>query len=236
MNTRVRFHALTFALAGALWAAAAGATSWELTITLSGPGADAMQIRVCDTQTGAIIGTYASNAHQATNDFTVDFNGQAGADVSLSPNRPYTLTFIGWNKSCYIEGNMPPGQTNYDDFWTINGTTNAVTHVSGPFLQDVWGFPGATCGGPPPLDLQLVIDSQTRVGDKIIFKLRGTASGGTGPYTFSWTQATMTTGANVNPSLATRTILISQSYTVTCTVTNAVGSLTKSILLEGGLR
>jgi len=237
MNRSIRTRALVVALASCLWTTVAGANAWELMIQLSGPNASAMQIRVCETATGHVVGTYMSNAYQGANDFTVDFNNTGGADVSLPAGVQYTLTFVGWNKSCYIEGSMPPNQPNYDDTWSIDGNTNVVTHLSGPGLQDVGGFPGATCGAPPPpFNLQLTIDSMTRIGDKVVYKLRGTASGATGGYTFSWTQATMTTGATVNPSLATRTILNTQSYTVTCTAVNAAGTVTKSILLDGGLR
>ncbi|MGH7731521.1 MAG: hypothetical protein ACRENJ_09780 [Candidatus Eiseniibacteriota bacterium] len=125
------------------------AVPWELHVQLVGPGANAMQIRVCETATGSVVGTFWSNDIQSADDFTVDFNGQSGADIQLTVDVTYTFTFVGWGKSCYVSGNMPPGQPSYDDSWVVDGNANTVTHISGPNLQRVYGFPGATCALPP---------------------------------------------------------------------------------------
>src|SRR5258706_5468868 len=237
MNRSIRIRTFAVLLASCLWTTLAGANAWELMIQLSGPNSSAMQIRVCETATGHVVGTYMSNAYQGANDFTVDFNNTGGADVSLPPGVQYTLTFVGWNKSCYIEGDMPPNQTNYDDTWSIDGNTNVVTHVSGPLLQEVSGFPGATCGAPPPpFTLQLTIDSMTRIGDKVVYKLRGTASGGTGGGTLSCAPAPKTTRAALNPSPPPPTILHTPSHPPTLTPPHPPRTGAPSIFLGGGRR
>ena len=133
----------------AIAASAALATPWELTLQLV-PNVSRMQIRVCETQTGTIIGTYWTDALQAANDFTVDFNGTPGSDVQLTRGVQYTVTFIGWSKSCYIQGSMPDSASNYDDTYSLDGNTNVITHVSGNGLQRAWDLGEATCATPPP--------------------------------------------------------------------------------------
>lgn len=222
---RTLFQFVLLAAVSSALASRVMANAWELMIQLTGPSTG---FRVCETATGNVIGTYP-----ASSTFTVDFNNTGGATVSLQPNVQYTLTFTGWSKACYIQGDMPPNQTNYDDTWAVNSNTNSVTHVSGPNLQVVSGFPGATCATPPnPPGLVLSVDNMSFVGDKVIYSLRGTASGGVGTYTFSWSNANMTTNPNTNPSLAGRAILRSQSVTVSCTVSCSSGSTTKSMVLE----
>lgn len=79
------------------------------------------------------------------------------------------------------------------------------------------------------LSVSLVIVDTTYVGDKITFLLRATASGGTGSYNFSWSgaypdhQSTPTT----NPNYARRTILSTQTVTVSVTVTSGAETVTK---------
>src|SRR5206468_4938396 len=93
-----------------------------------------------------------SDSLQPANDFTVDFDGSAtGYDVSLQRDVQYTVTFIGWNKSCYIQGSMPAGAPNYDDVYSLNGGTGVITHVSGDSVQHAWALSvETTCATPPP--------------------------------------------------------------------------------------
>jgi peptidyl-Asp metalloendopeptidase len=80
-----------------------------------------------------------------------------------------------------------------------------------------------------PLAVSLAITDVDYIGDKRVFLLRATASGGTGSYNFSWSGAyrdyysTPTT----NPNYARRTILSSQTVTVSVTVTSGTETVTK---------
>jgi hypothetical protein len=185
-----------------------------------------MPIEIRNTSTGALIGTYISHsAPPGGANFTVDFNGQAGADVQLAEGVQYTFIFKNWgNKAAWVRGDIPPGVPNYDDIYEVGINPDRLTHVYGDGVQQMWNFPNATYNPPPPppLTLSLVIYETIPIGSKTTYKMRGTASGGSGSYTFAWTQATMTTGSTVNPSLAMRTCLNSQHYTVTCTVNGTV--------------
>src|SRR5262245_33753621 len=107
MNSiRATMVAIAALIGSAVAASPTFANKWELTLQLVGPNAEPMQIRVCQTSTGTVIGTYSSATWLPTNDFRVDFNDTPGpgVDVSLTPGIQYTVTFIGWNKSCYISG------------------------------------------------------------------------------------------------------------------------------------
>jgi hypothetical protein len=228
------FRPWSFMTIGLLVAAgAAYATPWELGIRGLGSG---MPIEVRNTSTGQLIGTYTSHAPVSSGvNITIDFNGTAGSDIQLTPEVQYTFIFKNWsNKAAYVEGHMPPGIPNYDDIYDIGINPDRLTLDPnyGDGVQEMWGFPNATYNPPPPppLSLTLVIYQTVPIGDKTNYKMRGTASGGSGSYTFVWSQATMTTGATVNPSLANRTCLNSQHVTVTCTVN---GTVSQSVQIGG---
>jgi hypothetical protein len=79
-----------------------------------------------------------------------------------------------------------------------------------------------------------VIYETNYVGDKIIYKLRATATGGDQNYTFSWSNASRTSPtSHTNPNTAIRTILRSQTVTVSVTVTSAGQTVTKYKTLYG---
>jgi len=209
----------------------AQALTWELGIRGLGTG---MVIDIRNTTTGALVGTFTSHGPAAAGvNFAISFDGATGADsdVQLSPEVQYTFVFRNWsNKAAYVEGHLPPGLPRYDDVYDIGINPDRLTldTTFGDGVQEMWGFPTATYF--IPLDLSLVIYETTPIGDKTVYKMRGTASGGNGSYTFSWTQATMNTSPTTNPSLALRTCLNSQHVTVTCTVN---GTLTKSVVIGG---
>lgn len=84
-----------------------------------------------------------------------------------------------------------------------------------------------------PLSVSLVVSNEQYNGDKIIFTLRATATGGNESYSFSWSGATPISSSTTNPNYAKRTILSSQTRTVYVTVTSGSETVTKSITLSG---
>ena len=234
---RLSRYSILMTITSLLFTGIAHAVQWELGIRGLGSG---MQIEIRNSTTGALIGTYPSHfPDDAGMNFTIDFNGQDGADVQLTPEVQYTFIFKNWsNKAAYVMGHTPPGVTNYDDIFDIGINPDRLNRdeTYGDGVQEMWDFPIATYTPPPPPppSLSLVIYETIPRFDKTTYLMRATASGGSGSYTFVWTTAFMTTGSTVNPSLAHRTCLNSQHYTVTCTV-NGVTSASVEIGGGGGI-
>src|SRR5262245_52906645 len=220
-----------------LLADSAFANSWEL--GLKGLGTQQIHITNCNTNQ---TNTYTSHSPVGCNaNFTVDFNGTAGADVQLQYGVPYVFRFVSWNKSIKVVGGTPdPGQS-YDAAYNFTNSSSPPTldtSCTPNSPHSLSGWPTAACPPPPPpsLSLSLVIESQSQVGDKTIFVLRATASGGTGNYTFSWSNANMSTPPNTNPSKANRAVLRNQTVTVSATVNDGQSTATQSISLTGGIQ
>jgi len=91
-------------------------------------------------------------------------------------------------------------------------------------MKLAWGYPNATTS---VLCMSLVVYETIPTGDKKTYKMRATASG-VPNYSFSWSNATMSTPATTNPSLAARTLFNGQTATVTVTVN---GTLSKSVVI-----
>jgi hypothetical protein len=119
-----------------------------------------------------------------------------------------------------------------DTFYAVKPSTIYRIDDNDCLVEDVWGYPNAAV--EYPLTLSLVEEYIKVVGDKTTFRLRATAGGGNGSYSFSWSNAAPITGPTVNPNKAVRTIL--RKTTVSVTVTSNGESKTKSITLwPGGL-
>jgi hypothetical protein len=153
--------------------------------------------------------------------FRIDLNSNCPGMPQLTPDVVYRVRMPAWSKAFFLEGHLMPGSP-VDDIFTLR--PSSLTHYLGPQVQEVWGYPNAQT-----LCMTLVVYETIPVGDKTTYKLRATASGAPS-YSFAWTNASMTTGATTNPSLAQRTKLNTQTVTVSCTVN---GTLTKSIVLQG---
>lgn len=161
----------------------------------------------------------------------LDLNGSEGNDlIHLTPDVRYTIRVNYGSlgvKSFYFTGHL--GSGNNDDWYQLR--PSGLTWIGGANIHELSGFPSATW---TPLCLTLSITGETYVGSKTNYTLQGTAAGG-GPYTITWTNVGTASPSNVNPSQATRTVVGTQSATVTCTVARSgVPSVTKSIVLTGG--
>ena len=86
---------------------------------------------------------------------------------------------------------------------------------------------------PPSLAVSLSDTDCRQIGDKSIYTLRATASGGSGSYSFSWLGANPSGGSTANPNFAS-TVVIGSSRTVTVTVTSGGASAQRSIQLFPG--
>jgi len=225
-----------FLLGVAVAPAPAGAVSWEL--GLSGIGVQAIQIRSCATGAVQTRQSHTPNDQlSCDSNFKISFDTTTGADSDLQlPAGEYIFTFMAWGKSISIVGSSGDPGNNDDVFEFTNSNnppdTNPCVVHSG--AQTCSGWPNAACGTPPPpppqpLQVSLTIDSTVPVGSKTTFKLKADASFGAGTYTFSWSNAAMSTGPNQDPSFATRTVLVGQSAIVTVTVVSGSYTVTKSI-------
>lgn len=156
--------------------------------------------------------------------------------VNLEENTEYVLRFhypdaLGGVKSlCFVRYGC---FTSYDTFYEVDQYD--VTKVEGSCEELYWGYPNCEpIPAPPDIAVSLRIIDIEEIGDKIVFYLRATASGGDGTYLFAWDGASrISPTAYTNPNLAKRTILRSQSTVVTVTVTSDGESVEKSIELSG---
>lgn len=224
---------VVLALAVAVTPQVSQATCWELGLRVKNSSGQFVStpVSIYHSEGGALIWSGSSDAAAGSDgvNLRINLNSTCPLTVPLTPDVKYTFVFTGWsNKAFYYIGHLIPGQP-VDDVYTV--TPSAVTHYSGPLVQEIFGYPTAYW---TPLSLTLAIIGETYVGSKTNYTLRGTASGG-GPYTITWTNVGSSSPSNVNPSQATRTVLNGQSVTVTCTVTRSGSSpVMKSIVLTGG--
>lgn len=218
------------ALAGALLGGATGAHAncYELGLRVQNDAGTyvATNVEIYNTECGGLVWSGASSATPQTDgtNLRFDLNGGCPGATTLTPEVKYTVKFPGWSgKAFYYTGHLIPGQP-VDDTYTVR--PGSLTWYSGAHVQTLNGYPTATW---TPLCLALVVDHTTVSGSKTNYFLKATASGGA-PYTFSWGNATMTSAQGVNPSLATRAVLLGQTVTVTCTLN---GIVVRSLQLTG---
>jgi len=152
--------------------------------------------------------------------------------ISLDPGTEYVIVFkypTGDKSLCF---NRDPYQCElggYDSYYQI--TPSAITRVDGDYCFEIGDYPD--CCVIYPLAMTLVITNTETNGDKITFTLRATATGGDQSYTFSWSNATQISNPTANPNSAYRTILQSQTVTVSCTVYSNGEYVTKQKVLSG---
>lgn len=190
----------------------------------------ATSLEIYRSECGGLVWSGSSSATPLTDgtNLRIDLNNSCPGAVVLQPEVKYTVKFPGWSgKAFYYTGHLISGQP-VDDTYTVK--PSSLTWFSGSHVQTLNGYPTAVW---TPLCLTLVVDHTTVQGSKTNYFLKATASGGA-PYTFSWGNATMTSAQGVNPSLATRAVLLGQTVTVTCTLN---GLVTRSMVLvgDGGL-
>ncbi len=154
--------------------------------------------------------------------------------ISLDIGTEYVIVFEypASDKSlCFSRAELECLGGTYDTYYKVK--PDSVQFVEGGDCEEiVSGYPD--CSVIMPLSVSLVIYDTTYVGDKITFRLRATASGGDQSYYFTWSNATRTSPtAYTNPNTAVRTILKSQTVTVSVTVTSNGQSVTKSKILSG---
>lgn len=190
--------------------------------------------------------SYAGAPWDTDYNFRIDFNGNCPPSnpnclpscniISLQEETPYVFYFDypnGQSKSLCFE--RAGCGSCYDTFYRIR--PSGVTVIENDCCEEEVNCFG-TCTPNYAGAVALTIINQQSIGDKIIFTLRATASGGTPincnqyNYSFQWTNATPSTASNVNPNIASRTILRSQTASVTVQVyINNAGPFTKSVVL-----
>lgn len=224
-----RFLSGMLLLAGLLCSAGrAQANCYELGLRIQNDSGAyvATGVEIYRTECGGLVWSGSSSAtplNDGTN-LRINLNSNCPGAVALQPAVKYTVKFPGWSgKAFYFTGHLISGQP-VDDTYTVR--PGSLTWYSGTHVQTLNGYPTASW---TPLCLTLVVDHTTMQGSKTNYFLKATASGG-GPYTFSWSNANMTSSPGVNPSLAVRAVLVGQTVTVGCTVN---GVVTRTLQLSG---
>lgn len=223
MLTMAALLAVALLGAGRAWA-----NCYELGLRIQNDAGSyvATSVEIYRTECGGLVWSGASSATPQTDgtNLRLDLNNSCPGAVWLQPEVRYTVRFPNWSgKAFYFTGHLINGQP-VDDTYTVR--PGSLTWYSGAHVQSLNGYPTATW---TPLCLTLVVDHTTVQGSKTNYFLKATASGGA-PYTFSWGNATMTSGQGVNPSQAVRAVLVGQTVTVSCTVN---GVVTRSLQLSG---
>lgn len=191
-------------------------------------------IDIYDASTAALVfsGFSADNCGTLSSNFRIDLNNNCTAP-RLQPGTTYVveLHYADTTRSAYFERpQLECSPTNLDTSYDIRPLSSSagIQQTSGDCLEEFWGYPDATL----PVAVSLGIASTKLIGDKTVYTLRATASGGDGSYSFSWSNATAQSGSTENPNYAVRTIL--RQTTVSVTVTSAGGSASRSIVLRPG--
>lgn len=89
------------------------------------------------------------------------------------------------------------------------------------------------CPSAPTLSVSLQVSGCRIQGDKAIYTLKATASGGTGSYYFTWYGANQSSTRTANPNYAT-SVVLSSPLNVQVNVTSGSESASKSIKLYPG--
>lgn len=156
--------------------------------------------------------------------------------ISLEPGTDYVIVFkypAGDKSVCYSRDQLECDGGIYDTYYEVTPTSITLADES-DFCEEesMSGYPD--CSVVIPLSVSLVIYDTNYIGDKIVYYLRATATGGNQSYNFTWSNASRTSPtASTNPNTAVRTILSSQTVTVSVTVTSAGQTVTKSKVLSG---
>lgn len=156
--------------------------------------------------------------------------------ISLDPGTEYVIVFKypADDKSvCYLRNELECPGGIYDTYYEV--TPSEVRYETGSNFcegESLSLYPD--CCVILPLSVSLVVYDIDYIGDKVIFYLRATATGGDQNYNFSWSGASRTSPtSSTNPNTAKRTLLQSQSTTVTVTVTSDGQTVSKSKFLSG---
>ena len=154
--------------------------------------------------------------------------------ISLDVATEYVIVFkypTGDKSLCFNREIFQCELGGYDAYYQV--TPSTVTRVDGDYCDEIGTYPD--CCVIYPLAMSLVISDTDYIGDKITYTLRATASGGNQSYTFSWSNATQLSAPSANPNSGRRTILKSQTVTVTCTVYSNGEYVVKQKVLRGDL-
>jgi hypothetical protein len=156
--------------------------------------------------------------------------------ISLDVGTDYDIVFeysSGDKSLCFKRGQLQCTGGFFDTYYEVTPTSVSLDPISDSCEEELlYGYPN--CQVYPQLLVSLVIYRTEYIGSKVVFYLRATASGGTQSYTFSWSGASRISPTNTtNPNEAKRTILSTQTTTVSVTVTSGCQSITKSKTLYG---
>ena len=193
-----------------------------------------INVTVLERETGNFVQSARTKSGPGRNNFFIDYNNNCfGSNiVNLDVGTEYVITFHypGEDRAlCFLREEC---FGSYDTYYEV--TPGDVDKVGGSCLELFGGYPD--CEPFPPqsdLDVLLQIYDVDYIGDKLVFYLRATASGGDGSYYFTWDGASrISPSPETNPNLAKRTILQSQTVTVGVRVTSAGESVEEEILLR----
>lgn len=162
----------------------------------------------------------AGGPYSAQTNQSVSFNGSATGGTS-----PYSYS---WN---FGDGTTGTGATPAHSYTTA-GTYTATLTVKDATNATANSSATVTITATPALALTVSIPTSGTISQSVCFT--ATASGGTTPYSYSWNFGDGSTGTGAN---VCHTYTTAASYTVTCTVTDAVSSkVTKSgaLTITGG--
>jgi hypothetical protein len=156
--------------------------------------------------------------------------------ISLNPGTEYVIVFkypTGDKSLCFLRDVFECEGGIFDTYYEVTPTSVSLAPGSDSCYEEhLSGYPD--CSVITPLSVSLVIYNTVFIGDKIVFYLRATATGGDQNYIFSWSGASRTSPtSSTNPNTAKRTILKSQTATVTVTVTSDGQTVSKSKTLSG---
>lgn len=168
------------------------------------------------------------------NNFFIDYNNNCSgsAMIRLDVGTEYVIEFhytTGTKSLCFIRYSC---EGSYDTFYQV--TPSEFIHLSGGGCDEEYSYPN--CQVILPLSVSLVIYDTVYIGSKIVYYLRATATGGNQSYYFTWSGASRTSPtAYTNPNTGKRTILSTQTVTVSVTVTSNGESVTKYKTLYGDM-
>jgi hypothetical protein len=194
-----------------------------------------INVTVLDKETGVFVQSARTKPGPGRSNFFIDYNNNCfGSNiVNLEVGTEYVLQFHypdGAKGLCFLREEC---FGSYDTSYVVTPTE---AYKTGGSCVELYGDYPYCVPDPPQSDLAVTLQIYDidEIGDKVIFYLRATASGGDGSYHFSWDGASsISPTLETNPNLAKRTILQSQTTTVTVTVTSGGESVEDEIILRG---
>lgn len=157
------------------------------------------------------------------------------ATATLTEPTPYNIALNTTNLLCYgatngtASVNVSGETTPYTYFWSNFATTSSVTGLDGgPFsvvIEDANGcdtIVTSTITQPAEIDIQLTA-FEPLCADSGNGSITTLATGGTSPYSYSWTGSGGFTSTQQNPQVATGSFTVTVTDANNCTETGSIG-------------